>query len=228
MPITKQRRAKPQFSLETPTARLATWVDFIVGDHAFLRLPFRNWHAVSDQLYRSNHPWPHQLRAAKAQGVRTIINLRGRSAASHFVLEEAACRDLDLDFVVLQAFSRDMPSKEMITEADHVFSHIQYPALIHCKSGADRAGLVAALYLLLKENANAARAKQQLSWRYLHIRWGKTGILDAFLDVFARAEERGMSFRDWVAMDYDPAAEKARFLSTWWGNILTETLLRHE
>jgi protein tyrosine/serine phosphatase len=79
------------------------------------------------------------------------------------------------------------------------------PALIHCKSGADRAGLAAAIYLLA-HGATVAQAAGQLSLRHGHIAGAEAGILGAFLQAYARDGEGRLPFRDWVATAYDPAA----------------------
>ncbi len=43
----------------------------------------------------------------------------------------------------------------MMRDARALFDRIEYPALFHCKSGADRVGLMAALYLFFKEASPA-------------------------------------------------------------------------
>ena len=48
-------------------------------------------------------------------------------------------------------FSREPPTVEKVFEARDLFERIRYPALMHCKSGADRAGIMAVLYKLLRE-----------------------------------------------------------------------------
>ena len=54
--------------------------------------------------------------------------------------------------------------------------------MMHCKSGADRAGLMAALYLLIAKQP-AREAVKQLTWKYGHVKQAKTGVLDAFFAV---------------------------------------------
>ena len=38
-----------------------------------------------------------------------------------------------------------------------MFETIEYPAVMHCKSGADRAGIMAALYLILKKEISGKK-----------------------------------------------------------------------
>ena len=59
---------------------------------------------------------------------------------------------------------------------------------------------------------------------------GKTGVLDYVFERYLdEAEPQGISFIDWVQSDaYDPVKIKAAFHESWWGNLLTEKLLRRE
>ena len=104
------------------------------------------------------------------------------------------------------------------------------PLLIHCKSGADRAGLMSVLYAHFVLGQPIRQAKEQLSWKYLHAKIGKTGVLDYMFDRYLTdAEPQGISFIDWVKSDaYDPAEMKSKFRAKWWGSLLTEHILRRE
>ena len=79
------------FDLSHPGGRLRTRLDYLWNDHAYLRLGFSNAHWISDELVRTNQPWPFQLRAWADRGVKTIINLRGGFGASFYALEKASC-----------------------------------------------------------------------------------------------------------------------------------------
>ena len=65
------------FDLSTPGGRVRTYLDYLWNDHAYLRLGFQNAHWISEELVRTNQPWPHQLAEWKKAGVKTIVNLRG-------------------------------------------------------------------------------------------------------------------------------------------------------
>ena len=93
-----------------------------------------------------------------------------------------------------------------------VFDRIEKPFLMHCKSGADRTGLAAALYLLVYEGAELAAAKKQLSFDFVHIRRTSSGILDHFLDTYeARFKETAITLRDWISVEYSAEALTASF-----------------
>jgi len=99
--------------------------------------------------------------------------------------------------------------------------------MIHCKSGADRAGIVSALYLIMMEGKSVAEAKQQLHWRFGHIRLTNTGILDCFLEAYERVNrENPIAFLDWVEQQYDPEEVKQHFKVSRWGSILDRIMNR--
>lgn len=196
------------FTLATRRGRLKTYADFLFKDHAVLRLGFRNAHWISDELVRTNQPWPHQLAAWKRAGIRTVINLRGRTDASSHLLEREACEQLGLTLVDFRMSSKTAPAPEQVAGAKRLFETIAYPALMHCKSGADRTSVMAVLYLHFRKGAPIRQAIRQLGLRYLHLKHGRPGVLDEVFDRYlAEVEPTGVSFEDWVASPaYDPAA----------------------
>ena len=104
---------------------------------------------------------------------------------------------------------------------------MRQPGLIHCKSGADRAGLAAALFILF-EGGTADQALRQLSWRFGHVRASRTGILDAFFHRYAREGEGRKPFLTWVCEDYDEAALRRDFHANGLASFIDERLLHHE
>jgi protein tyrosine/serine phosphatase len=101
--------------------------------------------------------------------------------------------------------------------------------VLHCKSGADRAGFVAALYLIVHEGKPVAEALRQLSVRFGHFRFSKTGILDAFFDRYrAEGEAKGIPFLAWVETIYDPEALERDFKPGFWSNVLVDRVMRRE
>lgn len=219
-----------KYDLTTPLGRFKAYWDYWWGDHAFLRLGFDNAHWIGEDLIRTNQPWPFQLAWWKKRGVKTIVNLRGGFDGSFYALEKDACERLGLTMVDFVITSREVPSRERVLGAKEMFQNIEYPALIHCKSGADRAGIMSVFYRHFKLGHPIREAMNELGLRTLHMRAGKTGVLDyVFERYLADAEPQGISFEDWVKSDaYDPAAMKAAFRASWWGTLLTEKLLRRE
>jgi protein tyrosine/serine phosphatase len=222
--------ARTGFDLSTPGGRLRTYLDYLWKDHAYLRLRFQNAHWISEELVRTNQPWPHQLAGWKKRGIKTVINLRGGFDASFHALEKDACERHGLEMVDFTITSREVPSRERVLGAKRLFETIAYPALMHCKSGADRAGIMSVLYMHFRMGKTIREAMDQLHLRYLHVKQGKTGVLDyTFERYLKQGEPAGMSFVEWVESPmYDPAGMKADFRAQMWGSLLTEGLLKRE
>ena len=200
-----------RFDLATASDRRKAWIDALFIDHAVLRLGWTNFAAVEPGvLYRSNHPVPFQLARLKRKvGLRSVINLRGNCNNGAAALSRDAAERLGLDFYEVGFGSREAPYRERVLRLAEIYRTMARPALVHCKSGADRAGLASAIFLLM-EGVPVAEARRQLSLRYGHIREASTGVLDAFLDMYE--EEGGAKpFLDWVAEDYRQQDLRERF-----------------
>jgi protein tyrosine/serine phosphatase len=218
--------AKP---IEGVRHRLSAWTNMLLVDHGIFRLLYCNRHRVDDGLWRSAQPAPHDIRWAARRGIRTVVTLRGGRSFGSWPLEREACERAGIALVELPLYSRAVPTREAIHAVDRALKSIAYPALMHCKSGADRAGIAAALYLILVRGASAAEAAAQLHLRYGHVKSAKTGILDAFLDRYREdGEAAGLSFLEWVDTRYDPDAITASYRSTLWTDLLLDRVLRRE
>lgn len=220
-----------RFDLTTPGGRLKAYLDYLWKDHAYLRVGFDNAHWVSSELIRTNQPWPFQLKWWAERGVKTVINLRGGGYETGFyVLERDACARYGLVLVDFAVSSREAPTRAQIEGAKALFETVQYPAVMHCKSGADRAGVMSVLYAHFRLGLPIREALRELSFRHLHIKQGKTGVLDyVFERYLIEGEPRGMTFLEWVRRpDYDPKALKAKFQAGMLGTLLTERLLKRE
>ncbi|MCU0983867.1 MAG: sulfur transferase domain-containing protein [Acetobacteraceae bacterium] len=218
------------FDLATPTGRLRAWANALFVDHGVLRILWRNraW-VVPGLVARSNQPLPWQIAAEGRTGIRTIINLRGNrpSCGSDVLGREAAAR-AGITIIDAPFESRGAPHRDRLLRLAGLLETATFPLLIHCKSGADRAGLIAAVILLLR-GASPEEAARHLSWRFGHVKAGKTGILDLFLARYAAArEESGIGFLDWVREGYDEAALRRDFHAGRFGSFLTERVLRRE
>ena len=220
----------PAIDLTTPRGRRRARNELVWGDHGFLRVKFRNLHRISDEMYRANQPSPeHIARYAKELGLKTIINLRGQSPKGYYLLEKEACERHGIQLVDFQVFSREVPTAESVLQAKKLFDSITYPALMHCKSGADRAGVMSVLYQHFRKGLPIDQALEQLSGKYLHVRHGKTGVLDDFFETYlAQGKPAGLSFEDWVSRGYDHKAMKARFLRGRKSKIDVDQFLRRE
>ncbi len=224
--VLKAKRGRVQ----TPWQRCLAHFETLFIDKTLFSFLFLNKHRVTEKLWRSGQPHPFQIRGLAKAGIRTIINLRGERDCASYYLEEQACKRHGVALVNVTMESKRPPTREKIVELAQVFSTITYPALMHCKSGADRTGLAAALYLLIHDKRPVEEAQKQLSLRYGHLASSKTGVLDAFLAAYQEAAaQEGVAFLPWAqsaAYDRDAiiADHKPRRFMAW----LCESLLGRE
>lgn len=216
----------------SPARRRAALLNSLRVDHALFRLSGRTGGVVEvGRLYRSNHPLPWQLRqAARRSGLRTVINLRGeRETCGSDRLGRAEAAALGLAHVDAPFESRGAPHRDRVLRLAEIYRAMEEPALIHCKSGADRTGLAAGVWLLLQGRPPGA-ALRQLALRHGHVRQSRTGILDAFFALYAEAlrERPGRAFLDWLREDYDEEALRRNFRSAAWADRLVDRVLRRE
>lgn len=206
-----------------------SYLDMLLVDHGIFRLFYLNRHKIDDQCWRSAQPAPHQLRTIANSGIRTIVNLRGERLCGGYWLEKRACERYGLKLVNFPIRSRAAPTPREFRAAKALFDQLEYPILIHCKSGADRAGLMSVLYRFMKRGDRLEDALDELSIRYGHFKQADTGVLD---DVFHRYLEYNrhtpMPFFEWVDTVYDPDTVKATFLAKGWANRIVNSILRRE
>lgn len=205
------------------------YADMLLFDHLFVRILFPNRHRLAPSAWRAAQPLPYQLRKVKKLGIRTVVNLRGNADESTAKLERAACERLGLAYVDYRLRSRAAPTKAELHGLRALYEQIEHPVLLHCKAGADRAGLASVLYLHLVEKVPIEKAIGQLSFRFGHIRYADTGVLDAFFELYlAHNAQRPIDFFDWIDQHYNPGELKKTFRSRGWANRIVDGLLRRE
>ena len=213
------------------SGRFLAYLDMLFVDHGIFRVIYNNLHALPGGLYRSSQPSPGQIRKYhRTIGLRTIINLRGADDSRRYALEAEECRRLGIELIDFKGImSRSAPYAEVVSEAQKLFDRIEYPALIHCKSGADRAGFAAALYRMFRLKAPVQDAMGELSWKYGHLKGSKTGILDFFFEEYLIANAREpIEFMTWLATIYERDALKEAFHTRGWADFLVDRVLHRE
>lgn len=214
----------------TDTERRRAWVDLLLVDHGFLREIYLHKHRVTDDLWRSAQPAPRHLAQAKRDGIRTVLNLRGaRPSDGTYRLQREACEELGLRLVDFPIRSRSALYRPTLLAALDLWDTLDYPVLMHCKSGADRTGFMATLFLWQRAGVPLRRAMDQLSLRYGHIRQAKTGIIDFFYERYLAADaETGIGFREWIETVYDHEELNNSFRENWLASVLVNRILRRE
>jgi protein tyrosine/serine phosphatase len=130
-----------------------------------------NFHAVKDgAFYRSAQLNKDELQSAiREHKIRSVLNLRGAHPGQAWYDDElAVSRGLGVVHYDYALSSHRFVTRQQIGEVLGIVRDAPKPLLVHCKSGADRTGLVSALYRFAGEGASADQADRELSLVYGH------------------------------------------------------------
>lgn len=176
-----------------------------VTDHGWLRRSWRNEGQIADGVYRSNHPDARTLVLWHQRGIKEVVSLRRSSGAVH-EFEAEVCDSLGMRLRNVGLSARRAPNAYRLLQLLNIFDTLERPALLHCKSGADRTGLAAALWMIHVEGRPVEEARAGLSWQHWHVKWSDTGVLDRVLDAYAARVAKGpIAIREWIETEYDPS-----------------------
>lgn len=218
-------------SINSPFKRLKAHFENLFLDHEILRILYRNFYVLSPAAFRSNQPSKAFLKKLqKNRQLKTVISMRKANASAPYLFEKEACDQLGITLIHHAMSSQKLPKPEMVVAAQALFKTVEYPILIHCKSGADRAGLMSVLYMYFVQKQPMTLAVKQLSIKYGHFKWANTGKLDFFFDDFFQYQSQHpeIDFMEWVTTIYDRDALDKQFHSAGWANIVVHKILRRE
>lgn len=172
-------------------------------DHGLLRAVWRNFYKLDADVWRHNHPSAARLAQLQTMGAASVLTLRGATSPPS-VMEAEACAALGLEFRTLEMRAVILPRREALLGLLDAIREMRKPMVIHCKSGSDRTGLAATIYLHVFKGLPLEEARAQLSPWFIHNPWGRAAIVNVLLDAYAEAHEAtGIGFEDWVRNDYD-------------------------
>lgn len=170
-----------------------------------------NFHVViPGRVYRGAQPSPDDVaELVKDYGIRTVVTLRGCCALADWYQDQGRLiQELGINQEDIAFSAARLPSASEMRRLVEVLEHAEYPIYLHCRRGADRTGLAAAVVCLLQPNSTLEQARGQLGLRYGHLSFGKTGVLDRYLDLYeAWLQTQGKPhepahFRHWIEHEY--------------------------
>ncbi len=129
-----------------------------------------NLHRVTEVLFRSAQPEKGGFKSlARTLGIKTVVSLR----AFHSDRKLAAGNDLSLISVPINTWDIDRPDIVQAL-AEIGIAEKRGPVLLHCQHGADRTGLVAALYRMINQGwTREAAIDEMRNGRFgYHAVWG--------------------------------------------------------
>jgi protein tyrosine/serine phosphatase len=160
-----------------------------------------NFHAVQEgTFYRSAQLSNDELRnAILKHKIRSILNLRGAHSGQPWYEEEiAVSQALGVAHYDYGLSARRFVTEQQIGEVLGIIRDAPKPLLVHCKSGADRAGLVSALYRFAGEGVSADQADRELSLVYGHFPYltSRSKAMDDSFWAFVGAQGSSAHGRD--------------------------------
>jgi protein tyrosine phosphatase (PTP) superfamily phosphohydrolase (DUF442 family) len=178
-----------------------------------------NLHAVVEgEIYRSAQPsgarldeWIHTL------GLRSVVNLRGEKSHDdrRWLREEIETAErAGIEHVSIRMSAADVPPAQTLRTLVRTLDTAPRPLLLHCKAGAERSALAAAVAVLLETgDLTAARAEFALDKGF--VAWINPRLPRVLDDYAAWLAGRGETstpdrFRAWVESEYAPYFYRAR------------------
>jgi len=138
------------FRTSAPTVpRPATWAERVPSQH------LKNFFKLDEGVFRSKQPGRAGFEELRDLGFRTVLNLRSR----HTDEDETAGSGLALVWVPMKTGK----FKEAdVVAALRAIRDAAKPVLVHCQAGADRAGVISAMYRVVFQGWSKEEAIAEL------------------------------------------------------------------
>ena len=115
-----------------------------------------NLYKVTDYLYRSGQPTEEGMKNLKKLGIKTIINLRA------FYFDSDKTRETGLLVEELSVKVWHIEDADVVRVLRIIHKRENGPFLIHCSNGANRAGVMIAMFRVVEEGWTKEDAIQEM------------------------------------------------------------------
>ncbi len=116
-----------------------------------------NLHQITSTLYRSEQPTALGFRNLEKLGIRTVINLRA------FNSDDDEVRGTNLRTARVKILTWNIDDDHVVDVMRMLRNAENGPYLIHCQHGADRTGLMSAMYRILEQGWSVDDALAELT-----------------------------------------------------------------
>ncbi len=117
----------------------------------------RNFHRVSDQLYRGAQPDRNGFLELQRLGIKTVVNLRLSSS------DRDLLRGTSLVPVDIPAEPWDLEEADVRAFLAVVTDPARLPVFVHCSHGADRTGAMSAIYRVVVQGWDKEEAIREMT-----------------------------------------------------------------
>ena len=117
---------------------------------------FTNLHKVNNSIYRSEQPASIGFDSLNKLGVQSILNLRNDSGDNTYVGENKFVL-----YHVPMSFDRPLDDGTVVNALRTIY-YAPKPMLVHCQAGADRTGIIVAMYRVIFEGWDTVTARKEM------------------------------------------------------------------
>jgi tyrosine-protein phosphatase SIW14 len=116
-----------------------------------------NLYKVSDSLYRGAQPTTEGMRQLENMGIKTIVNLRDVHSDSGEI------KNTKLAYENIQTTAFDIETDDVVRFLGIVTDPNRTPVFVHCQRGADRTGLMCAVYRIVVQGWSKDQAIEEMT-----------------------------------------------------------------
>lgn len=132
------------------TPRKPEWAAPLESEH------IENLYKVSDELYRGKQPSREGMQVLEDMGVKTVVNLRTGDS------DKELLAGVGLDYEHIPFNTADPDEEEVLRFLSVVTDKARQPVFVHCRRGADRTGMMVAVYRMVVQGWSNERAREEM------------------------------------------------------------------
>lgn len=168
-------------TLTAPSARSSAWAQPIE------RVGLPNLHQLSPQLYRGAQPTVEGLVELSRMGVKTVLSLRGFH-------DDPLPPDTTLDYERISFKTWHPETEDVVRFLRVVTDETKQPVFVHCQHGADRTGMMCAIYRIAVDGWSKSEAIREMTdgGYGFHPLWTNLVTFVEKLDVDAVRRDAGL------------------------------------
>ncbi len=136
-------------SSTTEKIRDGNWANKVTASY------FNNLYKINDSIYRSEQPANKAIAFIDSSGIKSILNLRQKKD-NPGLLNMRSVKSYHIKMAV-----NNFTDAEII-QSLLIIKNAPKPLLVHCKHGADRTGVVIAMYRIIFQNWSKEKALEEL------------------------------------------------------------------
>ncbi len=136
-----------------------------------------NLFKISDALYRGGQPGDEGFARLKRMGIRTVVSLRT------FHSDGDLCREQGLDCMKIAMHAWTIEDRKVLEFLKIVTNPQRQPVFVHCRRGADRTGVMIAVYRVVWQGWPRDAAVEEMTKGGYGFRFFWQNLVDYVMDL---------------------------------------------